>query len=308
MNDVSFESHGVRLAAWYLSGAGSSSGAGRPCVVMAHGFAATRDSGLLPFAEAFAEAGLDVVLFDYRGFGDSEGSPRRLVSHRRHREDYHAAIAFARGLPGVDPERIVLWGSSYSGGHVVAVAAQDGRVAAVIAQGPAMDGAAALLQVLRYAGPRQVLALTAAGLRDAAGALLGRPPHEIPAVGPPGSLAVMTSEDAEPGYMAIAGPSFVNAVPARVALEVALNRPIRYAPQLRCPLLVVVADRDSVAPPSAARATAWKAPGLGEVRNYPAGHFDIYQEPIRSRSIADQLHFLRRHLALASSPEGAASA
>ena len=55
---------------------------------------------------------------------------RQNVDHRRHREDYHAAIATARGLAGVDPDRIVLWGSSYSGGHVVAVAAEDPQVPA----------------------------------------------------------------------------------------------------------------------------------------------------------------------------------
>ena len=64
---------------------------------MAHGFGATKDSGLLPFAEAFAEAGLDVLLFDYRCFGESSGEPRQLAWPPRHREDYRAAIAKLRG-------------------------------------------------------------------------------------------------------------------------------------------------------------------------------------------------------------------
>ena len=65
------------------------------------------------------------MLFDYRGFAASGGSPRQLVSASRQRQDYHAAIAATRWLPGVDPERIVLWGISFSGGHVVRVAAED---------------------------------------------------------------------------------------------------------------------------------------------------------------------------------------
>ena len=87
---------------------------------MGHGFGATKDAGLEPFAERFAAAGLDVLVFDYRGYGISDarvGHPRQDVHHLRHREDYHAAVAAARSLPGVDPERIVVWGSSYSGGH-----------------------------------------------------------------------------------------------------------------------------------------------------------------------------------------------
>ena len=142
MDDVRFESAGERCAAWHLTGEGDAFARDRrrPCVVMAHGFGGTRDSGLLPFAQAFAAAGLDAFVFDYRNFGDSTGEPRQLVDWRRHREDYRAAIAHARGLDGVDPDRIVLWGTSYSGGHVVAVAADDARIAAVIAQTPATDG------------------------------------------------------------------------------------------------------------------------------------------------------------------------
>src|ERR1700757_3060442 len=95
---------------------------GRPCVVMAHGLGGTRDGGLMPYAEGFAAAGLDVVLFDYRGFADSTGTPLQLVAQRRQRQDYRAAITAARQMRGVDPERIVLGGTSFSGGHVVVVA------------------------------------------------------------------------------------------------------------------------------------------------------------------------------------------
>src|SRR2546423_8736529 len=150
MNDIMFASADASCAAWHLPAAADAfAGAnGRPCVVMAHGFCGTRDSGLLTYAEAFAEAGVDALVFDYRGFGASEGTPRQLVSYRRQRQDYHAAIAAARRLPGVDPDRIVVWGYSYSGGHVIAVAARDGRVAAAIALTPATDGAAAPAQIV----------------------------------------------------------------------------------------------------------------------------------------------------------------
>jgi hypothetical protein len=309
MEDVHFESGGERCAAWRLRGEGDAyeRDGRRPCVVMAHGFGGTRDSGLLPFAEAFAAAGLDAVVFDYRTFGASTGEPRQLIHWGRHREDYRAAVAFARTLDGVDPDRIVLWGSSYSGGHVIPVAADDRRVAAVVAQVPAVDGLAALVEIARYAGPLPLLRLTGVGLRDAVRGLLRREPLRAPIVGPPGTIAAMTTPDAEPGFLAIAGPTFRNEFCARAALDVARNRPITRAADLPCPVLFQIADRDGVAPPEAVEKAAWKATGRAEVRRYPLGHFDVYVgEPLK-RSIADQLHFLRRHLAASERQEAVAA-
>lgn len=299
-DETAFDSHGVRCAAWHLrAGSEALTGPrGRPCVVMGHGFGATRDAGLLPFAEQFAAAGADVLVFDYRGYGTSDGDLRQDVNHLRHRQDYHAAIAHARGLPGVDRERIVLWGSSYSGGHVVPVAARDGQVAAVISQGAAMDGLAALLEIARYAGVGQLLRLTGHGLRDLAGALLGREPHRIPVVGPPGSLAAITAEGAETGYRSIMGPTFRNEMCARGAVIIPLNRPVTAAPKLRAPIFLVVADRDNIAPPAAVRAVAAKAGAGAEVLELSCGHFDIYSGEMFERSAAAQVGFLTRTLAV----------
>jgi uncharacterized protein len=298
VTDTAFDSHGTRCEAWSLrAGTDALTGPrGRPCVVMGHGFGATRDAGLLPFAERFAAAGADVLVFDYRGYGTSAGTPRQDVDHRRHRQDYHAAIAHARGLDGVDPERIVLWGSSYSGGHVVPVAAADGRVAAVVSQGAAMDGLAALLEIGRYAGIGQLLRLTGHALRDIAGAVAGRGPHLIPVVGPPGSLAAITAEGAETGYRSIMGPTFRNEMCARGALRIPLNRPVTAAARLRAPILVVVAAGDTIAPPAAVRAVAARAGAGAEVLELDCGHFDIYTGEMFERSAAAQVAFLERTL------------
>jgi pimeloyl-ACP methyl ester carboxylesterase len=284
------------LAGWHLPAATDvrRGAGGVPCVIMAHGFGATRDSGLLPFAEAFAAAGAEVVLFDYRGFGASPGEPRGDVDHRAHRRDYHAAIAYARTLPGVDPARIVLWGSSYSGGHVLPVAVADGRVAGVIAQGAAMDGLAAVAEILRYAGPLQLLRLTVHALRDAAGALLGMAPHRIGVVGPPGALAAITAPDAQEGYGAIVGPTFSNAMPARGILTIPLNRPVASARRLPCPILLVLARADTIAPPGAVRRVARAAAGGAEVLELDCGHFDVYRGRAFDISLSAQLEFLAR--------------
>jgi fermentation-respiration switch protein FrsA (DUF1100 family) len=263
---------------------------------MAHGFASTKDSGLLPFAEAFAGAGLDVLLFDYRCFGDSSGEPRQLAWPPHHRQDYRAAVDFARGLDGVDPERIVLWGTSWSGGHIVYVAAEDPRIAAVISQTADLDGIQTLKRIREYAGLGQQLRLTWVGIKDLIGSRRGEQPLMIPAVGPPGTLAGLSSEESEPGMRAIAGPTWRNEYTARAVFAEWTNRAITKMDQVRCPILIQIADRDSVAPASAARAAAWQAKGRVEVREYPCAHFDIYLGEWRERAIADQLHFLGRHL------------
>jgi uncharacterized protein len=263
---------------------------------MAHGIGGTRDSGLLPFAEAFADAGLDVLLFDYRCFGGSSGEPRQLAWPPRHREDYRSAVEFARTLEGVDPERIVLWGTSWSGGHVVYIAADDHRIGAVISQTPDLDGIRTLKRIGDYASPAQQLKVTMTGIRDALAGLRGREPVMIPVVAPPGELGAMTSEEAVPGMRRIAGPTWRNEITGRATFAEWGNRAITRMDRVGCPILVQIADRDSVAPPSAARAAAWRAKGRVQVHEYPCAHFDMYVGEWRERAIHDQLRFLRHHL------------
>ena len=299
MNEISFTSGRDRCAAWHFRASGDAfaSVRGVPCVVMAPGFAGTRDTNaLMDCARGFATAGFDVVLFDFRGFGASGGAPRQLVSAPRQRRDYHAAIAAARRLPGVDPERIVLWGVSYSGGHVVRVAADDGRVAAVVAVTPAVDGVAVLARLAQSVGMRHLLRVTAHGLRDAQRAMTWRTPHLVPMVGEPGSRAIFAMDGVEQAYTEVAGPSWRNEVCARTALEVAFNRPITFAPRVRCPLLLQAGTADRIAPLASARRAAAKAGARAELREYPIDHIDVYTEPTHQRLLDDQLDFLGRHL------------
>jgi uncharacterized protein len=309
MSSVGFDSGGVRCAGVHLPGQGdlfAGEDGRRPCVVLANGLGGTVDSGLLPFAERFAAAGIDALAFDYRHFGLSEGEPRQLLSIPRQLEDYAAAISYARSLEGVDPDRVVVWGSSYAGGHVVAVAVADGSVAAAISQVPAMDGAVALINLARYAGPGHLARCVLAGIRDVAASLRGRPPVMVPLVGAPGTIGAMTSPDAEPGYRAIAGPSWRNEMAARIFLRAGAYRPGLQAGRLPCPILVQIADHDAVAPVKAAQDAAWRATGRAEVHTYPIGHFDIYVGEPFERAVADQLHFLRRHAGVSSRARPAA--
>ena len=266
-------------------------GADLPCIVMAHGFSATRDDGLPAYAETFQAAGFVVALFDYRRFGASTGEPRQLVDIGRQHADYRAVVAWARSLDGVDPRRIVLFGTSFSGGHVLAVAAADPTIAAVIAQAPFT----ASLPTLAAVPLTTAIRATILGLRDELRSRRGGPPMMMPAVGAPGTVAAMTAAEAKPGFEAIVGPESLwrNEIAARLMLRLPFYRPGRKAARLRMPVLVCVCDDDATTPPASTIRAAREAP-FGELRRYPYGHFDVYHDPnVR----ADQVEFLQRVLA-----------
>jgi alpha-beta hydrolase superfamily lysophospholipase len=102
--DVTFQSQGIAGSAWHFRGDGDAltGPGGRPIVVMAHGFGGTKDAGLKPVAERISAAGIDVLAFDFRGFGASDGQPRQWISIKRQIRDYHAAVDAAKSLPGID--------------------------------------------------------------------------------------------------------------------------------------------------------------------------------------------------------------
>jgi dienelactone hydrolase len=273
-----------------------------PCVVMAHGFTGTRDERLPAFAERFAQAGLAALVFDYRHFGASTGEPRQVLDIGRQLEDYRAAIRFARTLTGVDPERIALWGSSFSGGHVLTLTAQDPSIAAAVVQVPFADG----IPTVRLAPLRNALRGTLLGIADRAGALVGRPPVRIPVIGAPGTFAVMTAPEAKPGFEAIVPPGSLwrNEVAARIMLRVGTYRPLAGADRIACPLLVCVAERDETAPPAPGIRAAERAP-RGELKLYPYGHFEVYVGEPFEQVVADQVEFLARQVRPAPAPTAA---
>ncbi len=305
-SNTEFSSGGQRCRAWWYPPASDAIAANGSCIVMAHGLGGVRSAGLEPYAERFASAGFAVLLFDYRHFGDSDGQPRQLVSVRRQLADWAAAVAFARRQPGVDANSIVLWGSSFSGGHVVVAAARDARIAALCAQGPMMDGLSASLNIARYAGFGQLLRLSARGLHDAFNALLGRSRVLLPLVGAPGTLATMTTPDAEPGYRSIASPEWINGICASFVLGLAFYRPVAQARRVRCPALIIAVD-DSVAPAAAALRTARNIGQRCELQQLPIGHFDLYTGRGFEQGSGLQLDFLRRVLRAGAVPQSAPS-
>jgi fermentation-respiration switch protein FrsA (DUF1100 family) len=168
-------------------------------------------------------------------------------------------------------------------------------VRAVVSQVPFTDSLSTTRAAVRAAGLPEVLRTVGDALRDKLGALLGRPPHYIPAVGPPGSHAAMTEPGAEPGFRAMtpAGSSWVNRYTPRVGLRT--YRPYAQLGKLGCPVLVIVAERDATTPPEPAVKAAERVPHAELVR-YPIGHFDIYMGEWFERAISDETAFLTRHL------------
>lgn len=280
-------------AAWVYRLDGEVPVGGRPAVVMAHGLGATREMGLDAYARRFAAEGIVVVLFDYRHFGASGGEPRELISIGEQLTDWDGAIEFTKALTDVDSTRIAVWGSSFGGGHAIAVAARHPELAGAIAQCPFTDGLASMLAL----SPRSVLGVAPRAVADELAGLLGRGPVRVPLVGPPGSAALMTAPDAEPGYRALipAGSTPRLDVAARIGVRIGFHRPGRDAMKIRCPLMVNVCDRDTVAPPRATLRHVGRAPYL-ELIHYDLGHFDIYRGEGFERVVADQADFLVRHL------------
>jgi len=291
--DVQFPSGGVQCSAWlYLP-----DGPKAPVIVMAHGLGAVRTMRLDAFAQRFCEAGYACLVFDYRHFGDSEGSPRQLLDVNKQLQDWHAAIACARSRPDVDGGKTILWGTSFSGGHVIAAGAADGKVAAVVAQCPFTDGLASTLAL----GPVSGVKVSVLAILDVIGSLFGASPVMVATSGAPYSAALMTAPDALPGYHAIMpqGKAIPNQVAARFGLQITTYYPGRRAAALTCPTLFCVCEKDSVAPARRTLQHVRKA-AKGTIKTYAEGHFDIYVGQAFEKVVADQITFLQRTVPVAA--------
>jgi pimeloyl-ACP methyl ester carboxylesterase len=259
---------------------------------MAHGFSLTRHDGLPAYAERLAEAGIAVLVFDHRYLGDSGGEPRQRFRKRDQLQDWRAAVAHARTLDGVDPQRVVLWGFSFSGGHVVETAAADGGVAAALVLCPMVDGLARAL-----ATPPALSAwLTPRALADQ----FGR--HNLVAVtGQSGEHAAMTLPGEADGFHAAVpeGSPWRNEISPAVFLTVALHRPLARARSLRMPLWVGLGEQDVSVSRGAVERLAARAP-RGELHRYPYDHFGAFLGDGPQLVGGDQVDFLRRSGLLAA--------
>ena len=293
--EVQFRSGSERCGAWLFLPRGSSSANKVPVIVMGHGLSGVKEMCLAAYAERFRDAGYACLVFDFRYFGSSSGEPRELADVPKQLEDWRAAVTFARSIPEIDPERVITWGTSFSGGHVIVTAADDARIAAAITQCPFTDGPATGSTI---DWPTK-LRLVARALQDAVASMCGQEPVRIHVVGRPGEVALLTTPDALPGMQALLHASGMqsmrDSVPARIVFQLLRYRPGARAKDVRCPILFCVCARDSVAPAPATIRHAEKAIH-GQINRYPDAHFEIYVGDAMERLVSDQLAFLKKHV------------
>ncbi|MFC2168435.1 alpha/beta hydrolase [Acidobacteriota bacterium] len=294
--NIHFEVKGISLSAWlYLP---ENSTANIPCIILAHGLGGTKDLGLDSYARRYQKEGFAVFVFDYRYLGESGGEPRQLVWIPHQLKDWADAVEYVRNLKEIDPNKIALWGTSLSGGHVIVTAAKYQNIACISAQVPLLDGAAGGMKLVKKMGFTYLLRMAFGhGLRDIVRSWLGLSSYKIPLVGQPHTVAAMADAEAWNAFNVLAPDNFINEICARILIRMDKYHPIKYASNIRCPVLIQICDKDITTTPEKLVKTAKNKLGtLAEVIHYPLDHFDIYLGDNFEKSVSDQIIFFKKHL------------
>ncbi len=285
--DIVFEANGEKLAGWLYGPAnGAADAAGHPLIVMSHGFSAVIAMGLDDYAAGFAAAGFAVLVYDHRNYGASSGWPRHETDPWQQVEDMRAAISFGRNLAFVDPERVGLWGTSYSGGHALTVAALDQRVKCVVSQVPLVSGQRTFKAwVPKDKRPRFLRRLEA----DRDGRARGEPPAVTPA-------AIPGSETAEWAGAVDKDGTYGNEVTLRSLDLLRGYEPMAFMTRIApTPLLMIIADQDTQTPVAWQREAFALAGEPKKLVTLPGRHYDPYTaQLVPSRQAA--LDWFQAHL------------
>jgi hypothetical protein len=295
---VSFISQGQSCRGWLYVPEGGGPERPRPGIVMAHGFSGVKEMFLPDYAERFCGAGFVVLVFDYRFLGESEGQPRGQILPEEQIEDYRNALSWLSLQAEVDPARLAVWGTSYSGGHVLHLAAFDRRVKAVVAQVPGVGAWPFLLESL---GPEVVHGICARMAEDRLKRYRTQTETFLPVVAPPGQPAALGAPDAQdffeqqtPG----ADSTWINQVTVR-----SMERLIEYHPAdaveliAPTPLLLVAAERDALIPLAAVRKVFERAGEPKRLVVLPCRHFEVYPDgPFRRQALDEETAWFKTHL------------
>lgn len=295
--DISFQSEGTACAGWLYLPKDVKNPV--PGIVMAHGIAAVKEMLDVPaFAEAFAQAGFAVLLFDYRYWGASDGEPRHQVYPMEQIEDFRNAISWLARHPAVDPVSIGVWGTSFAGGHALHLGAFEPRIKCVVSQVPAVD----LLRNLQQVSPPQALAgMRAAFAEDRRRRYEGEAGANLPVVAPDGEPCLLPGEknrlqrERELKHL----PSLGN----HITLA-SLEKLLEYAPGLTAdrisvPLLMVVVEDDELTPPDLAFEAFARAPEPKSLLKLTGGHYVAYRSDSAEgfdKASRAALDWFQRHL------------
>jgi len=261
-----------------------------PAIIMAHGFGAEMTFGIPVYAEKYVRNGFAVLIFDYRYFGVSEGEPGHIISVKAQLKDWEASIEFLRGLKEVDGDKICIWGYSFSGGHVLATAAQNSNVKAFISHMPFLDS----INFIKKNGFIKIMKINAAAAKDIFNSITGRRPYTIPVFGKPEDFAVLNTPESYEGYSSLVpeNSSWKNEFPARSSLKFVWYRPIKYIPELKCRGLVVYAELDSITDPEMVEKAFRNMPGI-ELLKLQCGHFNLFEGEYFKKASDKEIRFTK---------------
>jgi hypothetical protein len=265
---------GVTLRGWLFVPEGDGK---RPAISMSHGFAAVKEHGLEGFARAFAEAGFVVLVHDHRNFGASDGTPRQDIDPWAQIADWRRAISYLETQPEVDPGRIGIWGSSFSGGHALVLAATDRRVNCVVSQVPTISG---FEQSRRRVSPDALPGFLATLGDDLRAQHRGNPPRLQAVVSAdPSAPAAYRSPDAIAFYSQdLGGADWTNTVTLRSTFAARTYEPGVWVSRISpTPLLMVIATDDRLTMTDLELDAYERALEPKHLVLVPGGHFDPYK-------------------------------
>ncbi|KAF4556986.1 Prolyl oligopeptidase-like protein [Elsinoe fawcettii] len=299
--DISFQtSDKVTLRGWFVTSSADTKGLPAPCLVMSHGFSALKEMDLNTFADHFSKTlPIHCLIFDNRGFGESDhghGQHRHEILPAVQTSDIQDAITYAQSRPEVDPDRIGIWGSSYSGGHVLWVGAVDRRVKAVLSQVPCVNGWENWHRLIR---PDFAEGINKAFQQDRLDRAAGKPPVMLPVVDEdPQKSSALPTPDSFTFFSGWAKKSnWQNEVTLKSIEAFREYNPSAHVHNISpTPLLMTVAENDVLTPTHLALEAFSRAREPKQLQLLPGGHFDGYSGFYFERNAAVQVEFLRKWL------------
>jgi hypothetical protein len=272
-----------------------------PIVVMTHGTSATIPMVADRYAEVFAEAGVSALIYDHRSLGISGGEPRQEINPWVQSRGYRDAITYASSMAEHDPNRIGIWGDSYSAGQVFLVAACDSRVKVVVAQcpvfgadPPGVDPTREVFEAIRETFQSG----------DVAG-LLGDKTGPLPVVssdqlGTPSLLQPIQAFRWFIDYGGRHGSGWQNRITRITPSNTAPFSPYLCAPYVTAPALMLVAHADEMihASPTVSRRAFDLLPAEKDWYDLDGGHFGLLYHPsdLFDEASTAQAAYLTRHL------------
>ena len=257
-----------------------------PVVVMSHGFSAIMDMGLDSYARAFEQVGLAALVYDHRNFGNSGGNIRQEVDPWQQIRDMREVISHARIHPELDSSRIGLWGTSYSGGHVLIISAEDRRISCVVSQVPVTSGSAAIERMVTAPDMSNYLKNI---YDDYDNRAQGHIPAKVP-VYQPGSETAMWAETLGKGT------DYVNEVTLRSRDLWLEYEPWSFVHRISpTPLLMIIAENDTRVPSRDQLNAYSRALEPKELLLLNCSHYDPYMSLLEESSKA-ACNFFIEHL------------